>query len=168
MYALVEYSGKQFMLREGEEIKIPYLDQKVGSKISFDNVLLFNDGKSDKIGNPYVKSLNCQGKILSHGKDKKVIVFKKKRRKGYRVKNGHRQFLTEIQISDIIPSGTKNLQKTKTSKPKKKIDPNKANKEKSKLDFSSMNIKELKNLAKEKGIDGISKMKKADLILALS
>ena len=60
------------------------------------------------------------------------------------------------------------MQKTKTSKPKKKIDPNKANKEKSKLDFSSMNIKELKNLAKEKGIDGISKMKKADLILALS
>jgi len=110
--------------------------------------------------------INCLR--VNHLKGDKIIVFKKKRRKGYRVKNGHRQFLTEIQISDIIPSGTKNLQKTKTSKPKKKIDPNKANKEKSKLDFSSMNIKELKNLAKEKGIDGISKMKKADLILALS
>ncbi len=112
MYALVEYSGKQFMLREGEEIKIPYLDQKVGSKISFDNVLLFNDGKSDKIGNPYVKSLNCQGKILSHGKDKKVIVFKKKRRKGYHKKNGHRQQYTLVKVDKFSKSTTK---KTATS-----------------------------------------------------
>ena len=111
MYALVEYSGKQFMLKEGEEIKIPYLDQKVGSKISFDNVLLFNDGKSDKIGNPYVKSLNCQGKILSHGKDKKVIVFKKKRRKGYHKKNGHRQQYTLVKVDKF----SKSTKKTATS-----------------------------------------------------
>ena len=118
MYALVEYSGKQFMLREGEEIKIPYLDQKVGSKISFDNVLLFNDGKSDKIGNPYVKSLNCQGKILSHGKDKKVIVFKKKRRKGYHKKNGHRQQYTLVKVDKFSKSTTKKTAKSTTAKSK--------------------------------------------------
>ncbi len=118
MYALVEYSGKQFMLREGEEIKIPYLDQKVGSKISFDNVLLFNDGKSDKIGNPYVKSLNCQGKILSHGKDKKVIVFKKKRRKGYHKKNGHRQQYTLVKVDKFSKSTTKKAATSTAAKSK--------------------------------------------------
>jgi len=128
MYALVEYSGKQFMLREGEEIKIPYLDQKVGSKISFDNVLLFNDGKSDKIGNPYVKSLNCQGKILSHGKDKKVIVFKKKRRKGYHKKNGHRQQYTLVKVDKFSKSTTK---KTATSTAAKSKTANKATTKKS-------------------------------------
>ena len=118
MYALVEYSGKQFMLREGEEVKIPYLDQKVGSKISFDNVLLFNDGKSDKIGNPYIKSLNCQVEILSHGKDKKVIVFKKKRRKGYHKKNGHRQQYTLVKVDKISKSTTKKTTATTDTKSK--------------------------------------------------
>ena len=117
MYALVEYSGKQFILREGEEIKIPFLDQKVGSKISFDNILLFNDGKNEKIGDPYVKSLNCQGEILSHGKDKKIIVFKKKRRKGYHKKNGHRQQYTLVKVDKFGKSTTKQtaVAKTKTT-----------------------------------------------------
>ena len=80
MYALVDYIGNQILLKEGETVKIPFLDKKVGTKIIFDNVLLFDDGKNKKIGSPYLKSISFSGKIESHGKENKIIVFKKKRR----------------------------------------------------------------------------------------
>jgi len=122
MYALIDYIGSQILIKEGDKIKIPFLDQKVGSKIVFKNVLFFDDGKKKKIGNPYLKSLSFSGKIESHGKEKKIIVFKKKRRKGHQKKNGHQQQFTYITIDKFSKSKTtkKTPAKTKAaSKPKK-------------------------------------------------
>ena len=101
MYALVNYSGNQLLIKEGEKIKIPFIDQKVGSKLVFDSVMFLDDGKTKKIGNPYIKTFSIDAKIISHGKDKKVIVFKKKRRKGYQKKNGHKQPYTLLEINKI-------------------------------------------------------------------
>ena len=122
MYALIDYIGSQILIKEGDKIKIPFLDQKVGSKIVFKNVLFFDDGKNKKIGNPYLKSLSFSGKIESHGKEKKIIVFKKKRRKGHQKKNGHQQQFTCVTIDKFSMSKTtkKTPAKTKAaSKPKK-------------------------------------------------
>jgi large subunit ribosomal protein L21 len=125
MYALIDYTGKQILIKEGEKVKIPFIDQKVGYKIVFENVLLFDDGKTKKIGNPYLKSLSFSGKIESHGKEKKVIVFKKKRRKGHQKKNGHQQKFTYVTI-DKFSKPTKKS----TAKPKAKTTPKTAIKSK--------------------------------------
>ena len=105
MYALVDYIGNQILIKEGETVKIPFLDEKVGTKITFEKVLLFDDGKNKKIGSPYLKSLSFTGKIESHGKEKKIIVFKKKRRKGYQKKNGHTQKFTCVNIQKFSKTG---------------------------------------------------------------
>ena len=101
MYALVDYSGNQILIKEGEKTRIPFTDKKVGTKIVFDNVLFIDDGKDKKVGKPYINSFSINAKIVSHEKDKKIIVFKKKRRKGYQKKNGHRQNYTLIQVDSI-------------------------------------------------------------------
>ena len=122
MYALIDYIGTQILIKEGDKVKIPLLDQKIGSKVIFDNVLFFDDGKNKKIGNPYLKSLSFSGKIDSHGKENKILVFKKKRRKGHQKKNGHQQQFTYVTIDKFSKSKTvkKASAKTKsTSKPKK-------------------------------------------------
>ena len=117
MYALVDYIGNQILLKEGETVKIPFLDKKVGTKIIFDNVLLFDDGKNKKIGSPYLKSISFSGKIESHGKENKIIVFKKKRRKGYQKKNGHTQKFTSVIIGKLTAkSATKPKSSTATKK----------------------------------------------------
>ena len=115
MYALVDYIGNQLLIKEGEIVKIPFLDKKVGTKVTFDNVLLFDDGKNKKIGNPYLKAVSFTGKIESHGKEKKIIVFKKKRRKGYQKKNGHIQKFTCVSIGKL---GTKKVVKAKAASKK--------------------------------------------------
>ena len=119
MYALVEHSGKQLLLKEGSTIKIPFTDKKVGAKVDFNNVLLFNDGKNEKLGNPFIKSLSFTGKILSHGKEKKVIVFKKKRRKGHQKKNGHQQKFTMVEINKLTTTKSNASASKKTTKTKK-------------------------------------------------
>ena len=101
MYALVDYSGNQILIKEGEKTRIPFTDKKVGTKIIFDNVLFIDDGKDKKVGKPYINSFSINAKIVSQEKDKKIIVFKKKRRKGYQKKNGHRQNYTLIQVDSI-------------------------------------------------------------------
>ncbi len=103
MYAIVEIAGQQFKVKKDQKVFVHRLQEKEGSKVSFDNVLLLDDGKVT-IGAPAIKNASVEAKILGHLKGDKVIVFKKKRRKGYKVKNGHRQYLTEIQIESI---GTK-------------------------------------------------------------
>ena len=118
MYALVDYIGNQILIREGEKVKIPFLDKKVGSKVSFDNILFFDDGKNKKIGSPYIKSLSFSGKIDSHDKEKKVIVFKKKRRKGYQKKNGHVQKFTLVTIDKFSKGKAKKDNKKITTKKK--------------------------------------------------
>jgi len=120
------------------------------------------------IGAPAIEGAAVTAKILSHLKGDKVIVFKKKRRKGYRVKNGHRQSFTHIQIESIVAKGAKKATAKKAA-PKKeavKVEENKV--EAVAQDFSKMTVAELRDLAKEKGVTGISSMKKADLIAALS
>ena len=100
MYAIVEIAGQQFKVAKDQKVFVHRLEGKEGSKVSFDKVLLLDDGKVT-IGAPVIENAVVSAKILGHLKGDKVIVFKKKRRKGYKVKNGHRQFLTEIQIEGI-------------------------------------------------------------------
>ena len=104
MYAIVEIAGQQFKVAKDQKVFVHRLPGNAGDNVSFDKVLLLDDGKVT-IGAPAIKGAGVTAKILQHLKGDKVIVFKKKRRKGYRVKNGHRQYLTEIQIEAIAASG---------------------------------------------------------------
>ena len=171
MYAIVEISGKQFKVEKKQKLFVNRLDVAEGKKISFDNVLMVNDGSKSSVGSPNVSGVQVDAKVLKHLKSDKVIVFKKKRRKGYKVRNGHRQAITEIEISDIITGVSKKATakkaETKKTEAPKKVKPKKAAK-KEPQDLSSMSVATLKTMAKEKGITGISSMKKADLIKALS
>jgi large subunit ribosomal protein L21 len=101
MFAVVDINGQQFKVTENQKYYVPKLDKKPNSKISFDNVIMFGDDKEIKIGSPTVEGLKVSAKVLEHVKDDKVVVFKKKRRKGYEKKNGHRQQLTRIEITKI-------------------------------------------------------------------
>ena len=100
MYAIVEIAGQQFKVAKDQKVFVHRLEEKEGSKISFDKVLLLDDGKVT-IGAPVIENAVVTAKVLSHLKGDKVIVFKKKRRKGFRKKNGHRQYLSEILIEGI-------------------------------------------------------------------
>ena len=178
MYAIVEISGKQFKVEKKQKLYVNRLDVAEGKKISFDNVLMVNDGSKSSVGSPNVSGVQVDAKVLKHLKSDKVIVFKKKRRKGYKVRNGHRQAITEIEISDILTGISKKASAKKADAPKKaeakktvapkKAAPKKASAKKESQDLSSMSVAQLKTLAKDKGITGISSMKKADLIKALS
>ena len=107
MYAIINISGKQFKTHVGSRLRVPRQSLETGSKITFEDVLLFSDGKDTKIGNPNVKGVSVNAKILTHAREKKVLIYKKKRRKGYQRKNGHRQWYSEIEINDIKVSSTK-------------------------------------------------------------
>ena len=124
MFAIVNIAGKQYRVAEGDQIKVASLSTKAGEKIKFDQVLLMNDGKNVRIGEPIVKDVSISGTVLDNGRERKVIVFKKKRRKGYRRKNGHRQSFSLIQIDKIKTSAPKKkaAPKKKVVKPKKKKD----------------------------------------------
>jgi len=101
MYAIVEIAGQQFKVEKGRKLYVHRLTEAEGAQVSFDKVLLIdNDGKV-KVGAPLVKAAKVDATVLKHLKDDKVLVFKKKRRKGYKVKNGHRQYLTQIEINEI-------------------------------------------------------------------
>jgi len=124
MNAVVEISGKQFKVSKDTKLYVHRLDAKEGAKVSFENVLLLDNGKKLLVGTPNVKGASVEAKVLKHLKDDKVIVFKKKRRKGYRVKNGHRQALTEIVIEKVSekttkPKVVKKAVENKVVKPKK-------------------------------------------------
>ncbi len=101
MYAIVDIGGTQYKVVQNQFIYAPKMEGDVGSSITFDRVLLVQDGKKVEVGTPLVKGFTVTGKILDHLKGDKVIVFKKKRRKGYAVKNGHRQQYTKVQIEKI-------------------------------------------------------------------
>ena len=167
MYAIVEISGKQFKVEKKQKLFVNRLEAAEGNKVSFENVLMINDGSKFSVGSPKVSGAQVDAKVLKHLKSDKVIVFKKKRRKGYKVKNGHRQAITQIEISDILTGMTKKSP-TKKTVAKKKAEPKKASAKKESQDLSSMSVAQLKTLAKDKGIKGISSMKKADLIKVLS
>jgi large subunit ribosomal protein L21 len=101
MYAIVDIAGKQFKVAKDQYIYAPKLEGEAGAAVSFDKVLLIDDGATVNIGAPTVSGAVVSGKILEHVKGDKVIVFKKKRRKGYAKKNGHRQQFTKVQIDTI-------------------------------------------------------------------
>ena len=101
MYAIVEIAGQQFKIEQDQQIFVHRLESEEGSKVNFEKVLLIdNSGKVD-VGAPVIKGAKVTAKVLQHLKGDKVIVFKKKRRKGYKVKNGHRQYLTKLEILKI-------------------------------------------------------------------
>ncbi|MFK5972844.1 MAG: 50S ribosomal protein L21 [Flavobacteriaceae bacterium] len=187
MYAIVEMAGQQFKVAKDQKVYVHRLQTEEGKKVTFDNVLLLDDGKNITIGAPAIDGAAVEAKVIKHLKGDKVIVFKKKRRKGYTVKNGHRQSLTEIVIEAIVAKGGKKVAAVKEEKPKAASKPKAetkpvakkevvkeaapvAEKEASKagVDLSKNTVSELKEMAKAKGIEGISSMKKADLIAALN
>ena len=116
MYAVVEIQGSQFKVKKDQKLFVNRLNAKEGSKISFDNVLLVDDGKKVQVGRPNLQGTSVEAKVVAHKKDDKVIVFKKKRRKGYKVKNGHRQAITEIIIQGISETKASTKKKTATNK----------------------------------------------------
>ncbi|MCX6301141.1 MAG: 50S ribosomal protein L21 [Bacteroidia bacterium] len=101
MYAIVEIAGQQFKVEEGKKIFVHRLDIEEGKNIKFDHVLLVEEDGKISVGEPVVKDSFVEGKIVDHVRGDKVIVFKKKRKKGYRIKNGHRQNFTQIEIINI-------------------------------------------------------------------
>jgi len=113
MYAIVEIAGHQFKVEKDQKVFVNRLAVEEGKQVDFDNVLLLADGSNVTVGAPAIDGAQVSAKVLKHLKGDKVIVFKKKRRKGYRVKNGHRQALTEIVIENIVASGAKPAKKAK-------------------------------------------------------
>ena len=101
MYAIINISGKQYKAISGSRLRVPKQDGDLGKVLTFDKVLLTNDGKNTEIGNPTIKGSSVTATIINHGRDKKILVYKKKRRKGYQRKNGHRQWYTEIEFNSI-------------------------------------------------------------------
>jgi large subunit ribosomal protein L21 len=130
MYAIVEMAGQQFKVEKDQQVFVHRLDSKEGSKVTFDNVLLIDNGGKVNVGAPAVKGATVVATVLEHVKGDKVIVFKKKRRKGYKVKNGHRQYLTSIKIEAINEKGAKAAAPKAAAKkeeaPKKEAAPKKA------------------------------------------
>ena len=101
MYAVVETGGKQYKVKSGDTVRVEKLEGEVGSEVTLDKVLMTGDGSDINTGAPYVKGATVSAKIVEQHRTRKVLVFKYKRRKGYRVKRGHRQHYTALRIGDI-------------------------------------------------------------------
>lgn len=178
MYAIVEMAGQQFKVAKDQKVYVHRLQTEEGKKVTFDKVLLLDDGRNVTIGAPVIEGAAVEAKVVKHLKGNKVIVFKKKRRKGYRKKNGHRQYLTEIVVEGIVAKGVKKAAPAKAKAEKPVVEPKKTVAKKTETpkkttpkatgDLSSKTVVELKEMAKAKEISGYSSMKKAELIEALS
>lgn len=101
MYAVVNLAGKQFTVRPDGHIRVPLLEAEVGSVIRCDDVLLFSDGEDVRVGRPRVDGVSVTAEVVEHGRERKILVFKKKRRKNYRRTRGHRQDFTLLKIKEI-------------------------------------------------------------------
>lgn len=101
MYAIIASGGKQYKIQEGEILRVEKISGELGAPVSFDRVLMFSDGENVSIGRPVLDNIVVRGHIVEQGKAKKIIVFKYKKRKGYRRKQGHRQQFTAVEIDSI-------------------------------------------------------------------
>ncbi len=113
MYAIIDSCGKQYKVAEGDVVFFEKLDAEEGKKVSFDNVILVSDGKKVQVGNPYVKGIKVEGKVVAHGKGKKIIVYKMKPKVNYRRKYGHRQPYTKVEITSIVMPTAKKAEPAK-------------------------------------------------------
>ena len=104
MYAIIESCGRQYKVEKGEVVFFEKLNAEEGKKVTFENVVLVSDNGKVQVGNPYVKGVKVEGKVVAHGKGKKIIVFKMKPKKNYRRKQGHRQPYTKVEITAIKTS----------------------------------------------------------------
>ena len=116
MYAIIESCGKQYKVAEGDVVFFEKLNAEEGKKVTFDNVILVSDKGKVQVGNPYVKGVKVEGKVVSHGKGKKIIVFKMKPKKNYRRKQGHRQPYTKVEITSIKTAAKKTETKAASAK----------------------------------------------------
>jgi large subunit ribosomal protein L21 len=101
VYAIVDVGGHQFKVFPNEVLRIPRISSEVGEAVDLERIMLLSDGKKVEIGKPFIDGKKLQAEVVRHGKEKKIVVFKKKRRKNYRRKRGHRQPFTEVRIKDI-------------------------------------------------------------------
>ncbi len=102
MYAVFRTGGKQFRAQPGQRLRVPALEAEPGSTVTFEDVLLASSGEDVSVGTPVLEGARVTAEVLRHSKDRKIIVFKRKRRKGHRRKHGHRQKFTEIRVGDIV------------------------------------------------------------------
>ena len=121
MYAIIESCGKQYKVAEGDIVFFEKLDVEEGKKVTFDNVVLVSDDKKVEVGAPYVKGVKVEGKVVSHGKGKKILVYKYKAKKNYRRTQGHRQPYTKVEITKIKTAAEKAEAKTETKTAEKKV-----------------------------------------------
>ena len=107
MYAIIESCGKQYKVTEGDVVFFEKLDAEEGKKVTFDKVVLVSDDKKVEVGAPYVKGIKVEGKVVEHGKGKKIVVYKYKAKKNYRRTQGHRQPFTKVEITKIAMPAAK-------------------------------------------------------------
>ena len=124
MYAIIESCGRQYKVSEGDVVFFEKLEAEEGKKVTFDNVILVSDNGKVQVGNPYVKGVKVEGKVVSHGKHKKIIVFKMKAKKNERKKQGHRQPYTKVEITSIKLATAKKAttKATETKKEEAKVE----------------------------------------------
>ena len=120
MYAIIESCGKQYKVAEGDVVFFEKLDAEEGKKVTFDNVVLVSDGEKIEVGSPYVKGVKIEGKVVSHGKGKKILVYKYKAKKNYRRTQGHRQPYTKVEITKIKTAAEKAEDKAEAKPAEKK------------------------------------------------
>ena len=121
MYAIIESCGKQYKVAEGDVVFFEKLDVEEGKKVTFDKVVLVSEDKKVEVGAPYVKGVKVEGKVVSHGKGKKILVYKYKAKKNYRRTQGHRQPYTKVEITKIKTAAEKAEAKTETKTAEKKV-----------------------------------------------
>jgi large subunit ribosomal protein L21 len=171
MYAIVEIAGLQYKVEKDQQIYVNRLQGNEGDKVSFDRVLLTDDSGNVTVGAPVIEGVALNATILKHLKGDKVLVFKKKRRKGYQKLNGHRQSLTQISIDGFGKAAAQpKMEEKKAAAPKAeaKAEPKNEAASAEAVDYSNMTVAELREIAKEREVTGFSSMKKAELIEALS